>query len=229
MARRPEDIHAIRMPARGADLVLGGDIVIAAGKKVLAAVKPGTTRMVVNLAEMLPGDFTRNADYSLPSARLRRAIEPAAGAEHCHFVNASRIATALLGQSIGANFFLLGFSYQIGALPLSAEAIEQAIALNGEAVEMNQGRFAGGAAPRSISPPSKLWSSRRRTPRTPRSACRNRSRSWWRGGSIISRRIKAAAMPGATGSRSSACRPPKRRRRQARPVSPKRSRAICSS
>jgi len=144
IARRPEDIHAIRVPARGADLVLGGDIVIAAGKKVLAAVKPGATQMVVNLAEMLPGDFTRNADYSLPSLRLRRAIETAAGAGHCHFVNASRIATALLGQSIGANFFLLGFSYQIGALPLSAAAIEQAIALNGEAVEMNQAAFRWG-------------------------------------------------------------------------------------
>ena len=144
IAGRPEDIHAIRVPARGADLVLGGDIVIAAGKKVLAAVKPGTTQMVVNLAEMLPGDFTRNADYSLPSLRLRRAIETAAGAGHCHFVNASRIATALLGQSIGANFFLLGFSYQIGALPLSAAAIEQAIALNGEAIEMNQAAFRWG-------------------------------------------------------------------------------------
>src|SRR5690606_482870 len=60
IAERPDDIHAIRVPARGADLVLGGDIVIAGGKKVLASVKPGTTRMVVNLAEVLPGEFTRD-------------------------------------------------------------------------------------------------------------------------------------------------------------------------
>ncbi|MEZ5889661.1 MAG: hypothetical protein R3D52_04965 [Xanthobacteraceae bacterium] len=43
IAERPEDIHTIRVAARGADLVLGGDIVIAGGKKVLAAVKPGAT------------------------------------------------------------------------------------------------------------------------------------------------------------------------------------------
>ena len=41
IAQRPEDIHAIRVAARGADLVLGGDIVVAGNKKVLAAVKPG--------------------------------------------------------------------------------------------------------------------------------------------------------------------------------------------
>ena len=144
IARRPEDIHAIRVAARGADLVLGGDTVIAGGKKVLAAVKPGATQMVVNLAEQLPGEFTRDADFSLPSERLRRAIVATAGAGQCHFVNASRIATALLGQSIGANFFLLGYAYQIGAVPLSAEAIERAIALNGEAVEMNQAAFRWG-------------------------------------------------------------------------------------
>ena len=49
----------------------------------------------------------------------------AAGADHTHFVDASRLATALLGKSIGANMFMLGYAYQLGALPLSAEAIEQ--------------------------------------------------------------------------------------------------------
>ena len=73
IAERPEDIHAIRVAAGGADLVLGGDIVVAGNKKVLAAVKPGTA-MVVNTSEFLPGDFTRNADFSLPTERLKRAI-----------------------------------------------------------------------------------------------------------------------------------------------------------
>src|SRR5262249_15594440 len=62
IARRPEDIHAIRIAAGGADLVLGGDIVVAGNRKVLAAVKHGGTQMVINTAEFLPGDFTRNAD-----------------------------------------------------------------------------------------------------------------------------------------------------------------------
>ena len=75
IAERPEDIHAIRIAAGGADLVLGGDMVVAGNKKVLAAVKHGKTEMVINLAEFLPGDFTRNADFSLAD-RTAQARDP---------------------------------------------------------------------------------------------------------------------------------------------------------
>src|SRR5205809_6505542 len=144
IAQHPQDIHAIRVAAAGADLVLGGDMVVAGNKKVLAAVKHGSTAMIVNLAEFLPGDFTRNADFSLPTERLKRAIIGAAGPEQCHFIDASRLATALFGNSIGANIFMVGFAYQLGALPLSAAAIERASALNGEGVAMNQTGFRWG-------------------------------------------------------------------------------------
>jgi indolepyruvate ferredoxin oxidoreductase len=140
IANTPDDIHAIRVASQGADLVIGGDIVVVGTKKVLSTVKPGT-RMVVNTAEFLPGDFTRNPDYSLPTERLKRAITAAAGDTNSHFVDASRLATALLGNSIGANMFMLGYAYQNGALPISAEAIGQAIEMNGEAVAMNKAAF----------------------------------------------------------------------------------------
>src|SRR5262249_7608849 len=143
LAQRPEDIHAIRVAADGADLVLGGDIVVAGGKKVLAAVKTGATA-VINLAEYLPGDFTRNADFSLPSERLKRAIAAAAGEKHAHFVDATRLAAALTGNTIATNMFLLGYAYQLGALPLRAAAMEEGLALNGEAVAMNQAAFRWG-------------------------------------------------------------------------------------
>src|SRR5476651_2177104 len=141
IANTPDDIHAIRVAASGADLVLGGDIVVVGSKKVLGAIKPGHTRVVVNTAEFQPGDFTRNADYSLPTERLKRAITVAAGPGQSNFVDASRLATALLGNSIGGNMFMLGYAYQTGALPLSAEAIERAIEMNGEAVAMNVAAF----------------------------------------------------------------------------------------
>jgi len=141
IAERPDDIHAIRIAAGGADLVLGGDIVVVGNKKVLSAVKPGRTAMVVNTTEFLPGDFTRNADFSLPTERLKRAIAGAAGREQTHFVDATRLATALFGSSLGANIFMVGYAYQHGAIPLSAGAIEQAISLNGEAVAMNLAAF----------------------------------------------------------------------------------------
>jgi indolepyruvate ferredoxin oxidoreductase len=141
IANTPEDIHAIRVAAGGADLVLGGDIVVVGAKKVLGAMKAGSTRVIVNTAEFLPGDFTRDADFSLPTERLRRAIIGHAGRDRSHFVDAGRLATALLGNSIGSNMFMLGYAYQAGALPLSADAIERAIEMNGEAVPMNIAAF----------------------------------------------------------------------------------------
>jgi indolepyruvate ferredoxin oxidoreductase len=141
IARKPEDIHAIRVATGECDLVLGGDMVVVGNKKVLSTAKLGATTMVINTAEILPGDFTRNADFSLPTERLKRAIRTAAGAEKSNFVDATRLATALLGNSIGANIFMVGYAYQLGALPLSAESIERAIELNGEAVAMNLAAF----------------------------------------------------------------------------------------
>src|SRR5947208_7844340 len=140
-ANKPGDIHAIRVAAGRADLVLGGDIVVAGTRKVLAAVTHGATQMVVNTNEFLPGEFTRNADFFLPSERLKRTIVAGAGRDNAHFIDATRLATALFGQSIGANMFLVCYAYQLGAIPLSASAIERAIELNGEAVAMNRAAF----------------------------------------------------------------------------------------
>ncbi len=154
VANTPEEIHAIRVAAGGADLVVGGDIVVVGTKKVLGAIKQGHTRVVINTAEILPGDFTRNADFSLPTERLKRAITAHAGRDQTRFVDAGRLATALLGNSIGANMFMLGYAYQLGALPLSAQAIEKAIEMNGEAIAMNITAFRYGR--RAAVDPAKL-------------------------------------------------------------------------
>jgi indolepyruvate ferredoxin oxidoreductase len=140
-AKKSEDIHAIRVAAGRADLIIGGDIVVTGTRKVLAAAKHGATTMVVNTAEFLPGEFTRNADFSLPTEKLKRTITADAGREHTHFIDATRLATALFGQSLGSNMFMVGYAYQLGAIPLSSSAIERAIELNGEAVAMNKAAF----------------------------------------------------------------------------------------
>jgi indolepyruvate ferredoxin oxidoreductase len=144
LANNQDDIHAIRVSAESAHLVLGCDLVVTGTKKVLASVKQGQTALVVNTAEVMPGEFTRNADFSLPTERLKRAIRSAAGAEGVSFVDATAIATALLGNAIAANMFMLGYAYQTGRVPLSAAAIEKAIELNGEAVKMNLSAFTWG-------------------------------------------------------------------------------------
>ncbi|RUU53021.1 indolepyruvate ferredoxin oxidoreductase family protein, partial [Mesorhizobium sp. M7A.T.Ca.TU.009.01.1.1] len=144
IARTPDDIHAIRVSAGKADLVLGCDLVVSGAKKVLTAVREGHTIFVANTAEIMPGEFARSADFSLPIGRLKKAIRAAAGDDKAHFFDATRTATALFGNSLGANMFMLGFAFQHGGLPLSAEAVEKAIELNGEAVAMNVAAFRWG-------------------------------------------------------------------------------------
>jgi indolepyruvate ferredoxin oxidoreductase len=144
LANTQADIHAIRVTAGAANLILGCDLVVTGTKKVLASVKRGRTSLVVNTAEVMPGDFTRNADFSLPSERIKRAITTAAGADAVAFTDATAIATALLGNAIAANMFALGYAFQAGQVPLTAAAIEKAIALNGEAVKMNLAAFTWG-------------------------------------------------------------------------------------
>jgi indolepyruvate ferredoxin oxidoreductase len=144
IARTPQEIHAIRVSAGKADLVLGCDLVVSGNKKVLSSVREGETVFVANTAEVMPGDFTRSADYSLPTERLKKAIRKAAGDANAHFFDATGAAAALFGNSLGANMFMLGFAWQHGGLPLSAEAIERAIELNGQAVVMNIEAFRWG-------------------------------------------------------------------------------------
>jgi len=144
VAPSPEDIHAIRVSAGKADLILGCDLVVSGSKKVLAAVREGETIFVTNTAEIMPGDFARSADFSLPTERLKKTIRTAAGEDRAHFFDATRTATLLFGNSVGANMFMLGFACQLGGLPLGANAVERAIELNGQAVAMNIDAFRWG-------------------------------------------------------------------------------------
>ncbi|HET6376906.1 MAG TPA: indolepyruvate ferredoxin oxidoreductase family protein [Methylocella sp.] len=140
---KPDDIHAIRVAAGEADLILGCDLVVSGTKKVLAAVRKDETGVVVNTAEIFPGDFTRNPDFSLQAERIQRAIRQAAG-RWTHFIDATGIAFALLGNSIAANMFMLGYAWQKGLVPLGEGSLLRAIELNGEAVKMNQAAFLWG-------------------------------------------------------------------------------------
>ncbi|MVA95904.1 indolepyruvate ferredoxin oxidoreductase family protein [Nitratireductor sp. CAU 1489] len=144
IAETPEAVHAIRVSAGKANMVLGCDLVVSGSKKVLSAVRENETVFVANTAEVMPGDFARSPGFSLPAERLKKAIRAAAGEDKAFFFDATRTAAVLFGNSLGANMFMLGLAYQHGGLPVSAEAIEHAIALNGQAVAMNVDAFRWG-------------------------------------------------------------------------------------
>jgi indolepyruvate ferredoxin oxidoreductase len=141
IAGTPEDIHAVRLADGGAKAIIGCDNVVAAGRDALSKVQPGETVATVNLHETITGDFTRNPDYVFPGAKVCNIIEETVGRARTHFVEATELATALLGDSIATNLFMLGYAYQKGTIPVSADSILQAIELNGVAVPMNQQAF----------------------------------------------------------------------------------------
>ncbi|TAJ84704.1 indolepyruvate ferredoxin oxidoreductase family protein [Reyranella sp.] len=140
----PEVLHAMRLGAGGANLLLGCDLVVSASADALARLEPGLSKAVVNTHETITGEFTRRPDLAFPANTLKLSVEAAAGADAVDFLDATGIATGLMGDSIATNMFVLGYAYQKGLVPLGHEAIEQAIELNGAAVAMNLAAFRWG-------------------------------------------------------------------------------------
>lgn len=148
IANKPEDISAIRASLAGTDLVLGCDMVVAASQKVLSTIRDGVTTVVANDHDTMTADFTRKPDFSLPTKEMRSALRSRAGRASTHLIDAHHYAGVLIGDTIAANMFLLGYAFQLGQIPVSAAAIEEAIRLNRVAVESNirafrWGRLAG--------------------------------------------------------------------------------------
>jgi indolepyruvate ferredoxin oxidoreductase len=104
----------------------------------------GVTKAVVNTALVMPADFTRNADLKFPLGSMEQEIRDAVAPGDAEFLDASKLATGLMGDSIATNLFMVGFAYQRGLVPLSEGAILRAIELNGAAVESNKQSFRWG-------------------------------------------------------------------------------------
>ncbi|WDS38137.1 indolepyruvate ferredoxin oxidoreductase family protein [Pseudoxanthomonas sp.] len=144
IARTPEDIHAVRIAAGEADLVLGCDMVVVNDYWVLSKVRGERAQVVLNTYEAMPGTFTTHPDMQFPAAEIIAGVRVALGGRDPLLLDATQLATALLGDAIATNLFMLGYGWQQGLVPISFEALMRAIELNGAAIEMNQQAFAWG-------------------------------------------------------------------------------------
>jgi indolepyruvate ferredoxin oxidoreductase len=140
IADRPDRLHAVRIGTAQADLLLGCDLVVSASPDALGRAGRERTTAIVNAQETVTGDFTRNADWDFPAAKLQSMIRDVVG-KAVDFPDATKLATALMGDAIATNPFMLGFAYQRGLIPVSSEALMRAIELNGVAVEFNKRAF----------------------------------------------------------------------------------------
>jgi indolepyruvate ferredoxin oxidoreductase len=144
IAEKPEEIHAVRIAAGDARLVLGCDMIVAASDEAIAKMQSGFTRAVINGDVSPTGGFTKDPDLQVPTNDMAETIRQACGPNAADFVEASELATALMGDSIATNLFMVGYAWQKGLIPLGEAAILQAIELNAAAVEANKRAFEWG-------------------------------------------------------------------------------------
>ena len=141
IADRPEALYATRIAAGEARLVLACDILTGVGHEALAKMQKGVTRALVNTALVMPAQFTREPDLRFPTGSMEREIKEAVAPGDAEFLDATKLATGLMGDSIATNLFMVGYAFQRGLIPIGEAAILRAIELNGAAIESNKQSF----------------------------------------------------------------------------------------
>jgi indolepyruvate ferredoxin oxidoreductase len=145
IAETPERLRAQRIATGEADLVLGCDMLTAGAADAISKMRPGRTTVVVNLHEQPTGTFAQQRDWEFPAEQVRSLILEAVGGEAgADFIDATKLATSLMGDSIAANLFMMGYAWQKGLIPLSETSLLRAIELNGVAVASNKRSFLWG-------------------------------------------------------------------------------------
>ncbi|MDR7048103.1 indolepyruvate ferredoxin oxidoreductase [Duganella sp. 3397] len=144
LADHQADLHSTRVGTGSADLVIGCDLIVTASRDALSRMGENRTRAMINSTGSSTAAFVKNPDWQFPDASSRSEIVRACGESMTDFVDAGHIATALMGDSIATNMFMLGYAFQKGHVPLSESSIVRAIELNGVSVAFNQAAFTWG-------------------------------------------------------------------------------------
>jgi indolepyruvate ferredoxin oxidoreductase len=144
IAPTQEAIRTTRVGMAGADLVIGCDPIVSAGKETLLRMREGRTHVALNSNSTPTAAFVRNANWQNPAQACADAIAAAVGAQGVASFNADAAATKLLGDSIYTNPMMLGFAWQKGWIPLERASLLRAIELNAVAVEQNKAAFEWG-------------------------------------------------------------------------------------
>ena len=148
LARQQTDICTTRVGVGGADLVLGCDPIVTAGKETLQRMLNGRTHVALNGHSTPTAAFVKDGGWRDPSSDcvddIARTIDAPAGSDRLGVFDANRVATQVLGDSIFINPMVLGYAWQKGWIPLSHAALMRAIELNEVQIEKNKAAFEWG-------------------------------------------------------------------------------------
>jgi indolepyruvate ferredoxin oxidoreductase len=140
LSEHTADVTCSRIVTGTADLVLAADEVVAASKDTISLCESSRTAGIINSHVIPTADFILNRDFNFQSRKVNSVLETALRKDSSFF-DFTKPAEMLLGDSIATNIMMMGYAYQRGLLPLSAEAIEQAIEVNGVSIKMNKQAF----------------------------------------------------------------------------------------
>ncbi|RQZ11049.1 indolepyruvate ferredoxin oxidoreductase family protein [Burkholderia sp. Bp9031] len=140
IAATPDALHATRIATGEARLVIGCDAIVSASNDVLSRTRHGVTVAAINSGATPTAEFVKNPKWVFPGTQTEAELRESIG-DGCAFIDANKLALALLGDSIYSNPLLLGFAWQKGWLPLELASLLRAIELNGVSVEKNQHAF----------------------------------------------------------------------------------------
>jgi indolepyruvate ferredoxin oxidoreductase len=144
VGERAEDIRTTRVGMAGADLIIGCDPIVTAGKETVRLMREGRTHVALNSHSTPTAAFVKNANWTNPADACAAEIVKAVGPSGVSAFNADVAATRLMGDSIYTNPMLLGYAWQKGWIPLGRESLVRAMELNGVAVENNKAAFEWG-------------------------------------------------------------------------------------
>ncbi|WP_236792057.1 indolepyruvate ferredoxin oxidoreductase family protein [Amycolatopsis sp. GM8] len=141
---RTENGDSSKLSQGACDLYLGCDVLVAADPVNLGVASADRTVAVVNTAEVPTGRMVSDVSQDFPDVDgLVTAIAGRVRGD-AEFFDAGATVLALFGDDQSTNIFLVGVGFQKGAIPLPSTAIEEAIRLNGVAVEKNLQAFRRG-------------------------------------------------------------------------------------
>ena len=127
-----------------ADLVIGCDPIVTAGKETVLRMRAGRTHVALNVHSTPTAAFVKNANWENPAQACVAEIRQVVGESGMGAFDADAVATRLMGDSIYTNPMMLGYAWQKGWVPLSRASILRAMELNAVAVEQNKAAFEWG-------------------------------------------------------------------------------------
>ena len=144
LAKHQDDIQTTRVSMAAADLILGCDPIVTAGKETLSRMIEGRTRVALNSHSTPTAEFVKNTLWQNPADSCAADIASTVGLHGLASFDAEQLSSQLMGDTIYINPMLLGYAWQKGWVPLSLEALQRAITLNDVAVAQNLAAFEWG-------------------------------------------------------------------------------------